>query len=195
LREVNIAGCKIMRYIIGFLITMGLLIFVFVLIFRGPSGGNNPAQNAPKKLIDYADTSIVMEFTIKGAVEADQTHDELRMTIGNNESTIEVFQGYQGNLIRTQSYANNPVAYADFLRALQLAGYNLGNPDKTLSDERGYCATGQRYIMEIKDGDHDIQRFWSSSCGIGSSKGKVNAIQSLFIRQIPDYSLQSRNLF
>lgn len=176
-----------MRYIIGFLLAIGLLIFVFVLIFRG--GGDNAAPQAQTKLIDYANSSVVMQYTVNGPVSADLTRDQIRVTIGSSESTMEVFQGYEGSLVRTRSYANNPTAYADFLAALDMAGYTLGNKDKKFADERGYCPNGNRYIMQIKDGERDIQRLWSTSCGGSSTfKGKASMIQTLFIRQIPDYS-------
>jgi hypothetical protein len=175
-----------MKFIIGFLVTIGLLIFVFVLIFRG--GGNNQPQKLQTKLLDYANSSVEMQMTVRGAVSADQTHKEYRITVGSSESTIEVFNGYQGNLVNSQSYPNNSAAYADFLQALQLAGYTLGNSDKKVADERGYCATGIRYVMGIKDGNKDIQRFWTTSCGGAATfKGKTNLVTGLFDRQIPDF--------
>jgi len=178
-----------MRFIIGFLVSIGLLIFVFVLIFRG--GGDSSTQNAieASKLLDYANSSsVVMQFTVEGPVSADLTHNSIRVTVGSTESTIEVFQGYQGNLTTTKSYLNNSAAYADFLQALQLSGYNLGNADKKFADERGRCATGQRYVMGIKDGNRDIQRFWSTTCGGAATfKGKAPVVKDLFVRQIPDY--------
>ena len=175
-----------MKFIIGFLITIGLLIFVFVLIFRG--GGNDQQQKLQTKLLNYVNSSVEMQLTVRGQVSADQTHKEYRITIGNTESTIEVFDGYQGNLVSSQTYPNNGAAYAAFLQALQLAGYTLGNDDKKVADDRGYCATGTRYIMGIKDGNKDIQRYWATSCGGAATfKGKTNLVTGLFNRQIPDF--------
>jgi hypothetical protein len=175
-----------MRFIIGFLIAIGLLIFVFVLIFRG-AGNDNDAQQ-PVQLVEYANTGVAMEFTQVGPVLADQTHREARITVTNQESTIELFGGYQRRLLDSRSYRNNPAAYADFLRALQLAGYNLGNPDKELADDRGFCPTGRRYIMSIKDGGSDVQRYWATTCGgTQTFRGKTAVVRNLFIGQIPDY--------
>lgn len=176
-----------MKFIIGFLVSIGLLIFVFVLIFRG--GGSSTAPKAGPKLLDYANSSVVMQLTTDSPISADQTHRQTRLTVGSAESTVEVFQGYQQTLISSKSYSNNSASYADFLSALQLAGYTLGNNDKKLADERGYCATGSRYVMGIKDGNQDVQRFWSSSCGgIASFKGKTALVNDLFRRQFPGYA-------
>lgn len=183
-----------MRYIIGFLLAIGLLIFVFVLILRG--GGDEATPQTQTKMIDYANSSVYVQFTIKGPVAADQTHNEARITVSNVESTMEVFKGYEGNLIRSQSYANNPTAYADFLAALEVSGYTIGNKDKKFTDDRGYCPTGNRYIMQIRDGERDIQRLWATSCGgVSTFKGKTDIVQTLFIRQIPDYNTLTRGVF
>ncbi len=182
-----------MRFIIGFLIAIGLLIFAFILIFRG--GDSSKTQIQGTQMLDYTNTSVVVQLTTEGPVSADKTHKEVRITVGNNESTIETFQGYQGTLLSTRSYANNPAAYADFLRALDIVGYTKGNSDKNVADERGYCPDGRRYVMNIKDGDKDIQRFWSSSCGTGTFKGKTASVLALFDRQIPDYETITGSLF
>jgi hypothetical protein len=181
-----------MKFIIGFLIAIGLLVFVFVLIFRGGSS-HTAATSTP--LIDYANTSTEMEMTIEGPVTADQNHKELQINIGDNESTIEVFQGYEQTLLQSKTYANNSTAYADFLKALQLAGFTLGNSNKALADERGYCSSGQRYVFTIEDGNDQKQRFWSSSCGEGTFKGNTSLVNTLFQAQIPDYDTFANSAF
>jgi len=182
-----------MKFLIGFLVSIGLLILVFILIFRGAANHND--QPVPKPLVDYANSSTVMQFTFEGPVSADQTHDEVRITVSDVETAIEIFQGYQNHVVSSRTYANNSAAYADFLRALDLAGYTKGNSDKSVSDERGVCPTGTRYVMGIKNGDTDVQRFWSSTCGNSPSfKGKTTVVRSLFIAQIPDYADLTNNV-
>lgn len=181
-----------MRYIIGFLLSIAVLIFIFVLIFRG--GGEEAAPEAQKKLIDYANTSIVVELTTDGPVSADQTHRVIRTTVGRDESTLDYMQGYEGTVLQARTYANNQTSYASFLSALEIAGYTQGNKDKALGDERGYCPEGYRYIYEIKDGARSIQRFWSTSCGGAKTfNGKSDVVRNLFQRQIPDYGRLTRD--
>lgn len=177
-----------MRYIIGFLISIGLVILLFVMIF---SGGNDPAPapGATKRLVDYANTSTTVRFTDDYPVNANQVHRKIVTTVGRDQITFTIESGYEGDVLRTQTYPNNPTAYANFLRALQINGYTNAEDKPELRDERGYCATGQRYIFETKDGDNTIMRTWSTSCGnIGSFKGKSTQVRDLFRRQVPDYS-------
>jgi hypothetical protein len=182
-----------MRYILGFLISIGLLILVFVMIFRG--GGNAPAPNVPAQLVDYANTNVTVQFIDDYPVNADQTHRQLTTTVGRDVVTFAVESGYQGTVLREKSYNNNPTAYANFLRALQIAGYNSANTDPALRDERGYCPTGHRYIMLIKDNERTVQRLWSTSCGnIGSFKGRIDTVRTLYLKQVPDFNELTRGV-
>lgn len=183
-----------MKFLIGFLVTIGLLIVVFILIFRGAANNDNKAAEQIK-LVDYATTSTVVEMTQMGPVQADQTFNSVRVTVSNQETAFEAFTGYNGNTIRSQTFANNSTAYADFLRALDLAGYQKGNNSKNLQDYRGACATGTRYIFRIKDNGETKQEFWSSSCkGMGNFQGTTNAVVRLFHAQVPGYNALARNL-
>lgn len=176
-----------MRYIIGFLISIGLIILLFVMIFRGGDEPTDP--NATRKLVDYANTTTVVRLVDDYPVTADQTHRQVVITVGRDSAVFTSERGYEGDVIRTQTYANNPASYANFLRALQVSGFIKGDNNPELRDERGYCPTGHRYIYEIKDGSRSISRFWSTSCGnIGSFKGKADTIRILFHKQIPDYN-------
>jgi hypothetical protein len=177
-----------MRYIIGFLISIGLVILLFVLIFRG---GSDPAPTpgAARRLVDYANTSTVVRLTEDYPVNSNQVHRKIVTTVGRDQITFTIESGYEGDVLRTQTYPNNPTAYANFLRALQINGYNVAEDNAALRDERGYCATGQRYIFETKNGDQNVMRTWSTSCGnIGTFKGKSSQVRDLFRRQVPDYS-------
>lgn len=176
-----------MKFLIGFLVTIGLLIVVFILIFRGSA--NNDQQLQERRMVDYANTSTVMQFTQIGPVSANQTHDELRITVSNVETAIEIFQGYQNNLIVSRTFANNSAAYADFLRALDLAEYDKGSKAEVLKDYRGVCPFGSRYVMGIKDGDDQIQQYWATSCNKTQSfQGNTSSVLKLFKAQVPEYN-------
>lgn len=182
-----------MRYIIGFLISIGLIILLFVMIFRG---GNEPAApSQTRRMVDYANTSTVVQFVDDYAVTADQTHRQTVITVGRDAVTFTAESGYEGNVLHTQTYENNPTSYANFLRALQVAGYANGDNNPELRDERGYCPTGHRYVFEVKDGARSVQRYWSTSCGsVGTFKGRADTIRTLYRRQVPDYDKQIANL-
>lgn len=175
-----------MKYFFGFLASIGLIVFVFILIIRGFSGGGSK-KNVPAPLTDYTNTSVQMQYTIDGVINADQEHQALRITVDQNEAKIEVLRGYTPAIADTKTYPSNSDAYGAFLRALDVAGYTKGNSDSSKKDERGYCPNGFRYSFDIIDGSSTKQHYWTTSCGGGTSKGNSNVIRSLFQQQIPDY--------
>ena len=176
-----------MRYFAGFLVAIGLLVVVFILVLRGFT--HHGPKTPQITLSDYATTDAVMQLTIDGPLTADQQHQGLRITIGQNNNTIQTYQGYQNDITSTKTYPNNEAAYDDFLHALQLYGFTKGNPDPSKTDERGYCPSGDRYIYEALNGSGtDILRWWGTSCGGQGNFGGVGPqVRELFIKQIPDY--------
>lgn len=175
-----------MKYFLGFLIAIGMIVLVFFLVLRGFNGNSTPKNQS--HLTDYTNSNTVMQLTMDGPITADQDHQAVRITVGQSETTIEIMQGYQGSVTQTKTYPNNQPSYAAFLSALQVAGFQKGNTDPNKSDERGYCPTGNRYIYEAVNGTSDAERFWSTSCGSqGTFKGNASVVRQLFIKQVPDY--------
>lgn len=173
-----------MRYFIWFLMVVGLIVLAFILIFRGFGG----SKTAIKPLVDYANTSAVMQFTEHGPLVADQNYQGFRVMISSSTSEIQTLQGYNDTVVNTKIYPANSTGYAEFLRALDLAGFQKGDTSSSKADARGYCATGDRYQFEIvTPGGGDSENFWSSSCGSGNFGGNLNRVQKLFQNQIPDY--------
>ncbi len=177
-----------MRYLIGFLLVIGFIVLVFILIFKGFNSGGGKTTTKP--LVDYANSNTTVQMTIDGPVNANQTHYELQMVVGSSQSQMNLMQGYEGNVVQSKTYTNNASSYAEFLRALDLAGYNQGVIGSGVNtDPRGYCPFGQRYTYEIVNGSTDIQNFWATSCGgQGTFKGNATAVKRLFIAQMPDFS-------
>lgn len=172
-----------MKYFLGFLATIGLVILVFVLILRGFSG--NKTDEVPKPLIDYAATSTQVRLTVDGPIIAEQEHQAYRITVGRAQTQIETLQGYEYTPIETKSYENNRESYSNFLRAIDLNGFAKGNSKSPNQDERGVCPEGSRLIMEIVDGSNRIQRYWTTTCGGGNFRGNSAKVRQLFNKQIP----------
>jgi hypothetical protein len=176
-----------MRYFVGFLITIGLIVVAFILILHSFSGGSTKSTKTP--LVNYANTNTTMQMTIDGPINAQLSHYEVQMTVGENQTQINLFQGYQNTVAKTQSYQSNPSAYAEFLRALDLAGYTEGESGSGVdNDPRGYCPTGYRYSFQILNGSQVTQSYWATSCGgQGTFKGQTDIVKDLYIAQIPNY--------
>ncbi len=177
-----------MRYIVGFLLAIGLLILAIVLVVQSLHGGKSTSISHP--LTDYAYTNTQVEMTIDGPINADQAHNELQMVVGSSLSQINLQQGYQGTVTQSKTYANNPSSYAEFLKALDLAGFTQGVTGPGVNNNPiGYCAFGERYTYQIINPEGStIQNFWSTSCGgEGTFKGNATTVLNLFSAQMPDY--------
>lgn len=188
-----------LRYFIGFLITIGLIILLVVLLFSGGGGksgqnnGNQPStSNKPKTVDDlaaFASTNAVVRLTTDGPIVADQDHQALRITVGQDNTTYEQVQGYEGTVVKQQSFVNNQNSYSNFLYALGRSGFLRGNDSKQLANEKGYCPTGNRYIFELIENGTDIQRYWATSCGNPKTyEGNLSLTLTLFQAQVPGYS-------
>jgi hypothetical protein len=183
-----------MKYFLGFLAVITLVVVVFIIILRGFTGGGAKEPKQQVNLMDYVNSQTVVKFTVTGPVQADPKHMGYRITVGRDASTIEIIQGYQNNVVKAQTYSNNSAAYADFLRALQLENYTKGDADKSKEDTRGVCPNGNRYTYEVETAGQAVQRYWSTSCGTGTFQGKASIVRGLFSRQIPDFSTMTANV-
>lgn len=180
-----------MRYFIGFLIFIGLIVLVFVIFLTGGSG---TPKKTPPSLSTYANTSTVMQLTIDGPVTADQTHREVQVIVGQSETDINIIQGYQGTVLNHVSYPSNENAYNVFLHAIDLAGFTKTRKTSN-TDDTGVCPLGDRYIFQVINGATDLQRTWNTSCGgQGTFGGSTSLILTLFKAQIPDYDMLTENL-
>ncbi len=178
------------RPVLLFLIAIGLVALVAILIVRSISLTSNQATESIERnaLVDYAGTSTVVRLTIEGPIVADQNFRATEITIGSGKNEIKTIQGYQGRVDTARSFESNSAAYANFLRALDLQGYTLGNSNAQWADYRGFCPAGQRYIFEIINGSEVVQKYWSASCGrMGNFEGNTLQVLNLFRAQIPEY--------
>lgn len=183
-----------MRYFIGLIITLGLLVLLIVLILNGGSGkpGGKPSN---KPLYEYASTDAQAILTIDGPINADSLHQQIRITVDNSNVTYEHIQGYQGNAVDTRLFANNQDAYNAFLHALMRVGFTYGDNSSKLKDESGYCPAGRRYIFELRQGDNTLERYWNTSCNQTKTYlGNTGLTLELFQAQVPGYTDLTRNI-
>lgn len=183
------------RYVVAFLLAVGLIIVVIILIIHGLTSGPSTTPNVPKNLTDYVGTATSVQLTIDSPVASSTQHKDIIINVGNYQATLTVTQGYEGQVLRSQSYPMSSSSYAVFLRALNYNGFTQGNNDPSLKDERGRCALGSRYIYEILDSNgDDVQRYWYTSCGNGTFNGSASTVRQLFQSQIPDYATLTRDV-
>jgi hypothetical protein len=189
----NHYGEVIMRYFVAFIAMLGLLFLLLFLLLHG--GGKPKVPTTHKTLISYAMTDAQARLTIDGPINADLNHRAIRIIVDQNQVSYEQIKGYQNTVINHQSFVNNQTAYVNFLAALQHAGFTVGVNDPALKDERGYCPTGDRYVFELKQDGHELERYWATSCGKPKTyKGALTPTLSLFQAQVPGYIRLSQGL-
>jgi len=173
-----------MRYVLGFLVSIGLVVLVVVLVIRGISGGGETKNQTP--LSDYASTDAVMQLVVDGPIIADQDHRAFRITVGNSQVTVEALKGYQFETIESKAFTNNQESYTNFLRAIDAAGFSRGNEKSPNTNPKGTCPSGSRVNLKIWNGATEVQNYWTTSCGgQGNFKGNLQQVRSLFVKQVP----------
>jgi hypothetical protein len=182
-----------MRYFLGFLIAIGLLALVIILVVKGLSGNNSTAIQT-KPLSSYANTDAVAGLVIDGPIVADQNYQQVQIYISQTYSQINIINGYQGAIVNTQTFENNPSAYSAFLSALQEFGFGEITANFKYKTPAGFCSFGDSYSYSLVNGGNNIINSWATSCGgEGNFKGIVSNVNQLFISQIPTYQKITAN--
>ena len=184
------------RYLIGFGAVIVLLFVAIFIIINSGGDGKGKVPETKKTLTSYTNNDdITVTSKTVGPITAAVNHHEVEINVTNTNATINIIDGYDGNVVNSRSYPLTTEAFGEFLSALDKAEFTKGNTDEALRDDSGYCATGQRYIFEIRDGANNIQRFWTTSCnGTKTFKGNRNATLQLFQNQITDYNDLTKSL-
>ena len=174
------------RFIIFLTVVFGILFVLFLIFGSGSKKTTTPKAETQKPLTvrDYATRDSRIVYTIEGNVRGNNMYRAVRTTITREYRLIEVVEGYQNNVIKSQKEANNQEAYATFLAAIESKGYGKERKTKRTDDE-GACPLGQKFVYEIYDGAKQTQRLWSTTCGAqGTSNANNPILRILFDRQI-----------
>lgn len=177
-------------------IVAGVIIFILFIcmIWFFASRGDRPEQavgvNRQTNMVDFANTGTTVRFTQNGQINAREDHRVLQITVGQNERTAVIFDGYQGNVLKSQTLLNDQDAYRAFLAALQNSGYTRSQIASRNVEPLGACPIGIRYNYDIVNGTDTKQSLWSTSCSKtrGTFAGSASQVRTLFQKQIPEYS-------
>ncbi len=179
-----------MKYVLS---VLGIIVFGIIAVILFSRATNNNSQNVQvgvkvKQMTDYINDRTKVEFTQYGAVVADENRRTLRISVSENERSIEVLKGYNQQVEKRQTYYNNKDAYNVFIRALDNAGYSREKKTK-FTDPTGVCPQGKRFEYKLKDLNDDVSSLWNSTCQPlgGTIGGNTELIRALFRDQVPDY--------
>jgi len=184
---------RVIRTILFILVGIGLLWLVFLLFSKAFSltGNSNTASTVQQtSLSSYADSNAVAAMYIDGPVQSNQEHTSLRISVSRSQTEIELITGYEGQVLRQETFENNSNSYTNFLKALKQAQFDRAVKKTVSKDERGYCPLRNRFIYTLDDGSKSIIRSWTSTCGTGNFTGNQTLVRQLFVQQIPGTSLQ-----
>ncbi len=190
-----------MRYFAGLLAVVAFIILVVVILtHRGPKTATTKTANGAKtvQLTDYIDKNSEVHLYVDGQLNAIEDHRAMEIIVAPKSRTMTVYQGYNLDVLRRQTYTNDQASYDNFMRALAHLNFVKERVGVKQIDERGVCPAGNRYIYELREDGQDVTRLWSTSCGgQGTFIGIGPSIRMLFQKQIPDYSklLQNVQLF
>jgi hypothetical protein len=181
-----------MRYILGVFGVIVLLLLIVILIVRG--GSDEPVTNdqTGKKqvvLTDYQDKPAIFILNTRGEINADEAHRSVRISVSPSERSVEIIEGYNGNVTTRQTFSNNKNAYQVFLKAVDAAGFSR-EKETSIQDPTGVCPLGKLYDYILRDGAQQVMSTWNTSCTKknGSFGGDGSTVRKLFEAQIPNYS-------
>jgi len=162
---------------------------IILVLNRGDRPQQDVGVNRETRLVDYAATNTTVRYTLGGRINARENHRVLQITIGQTERIATIYEGYQGKVVKQDTYLNDVDAYRSFLAALQNSGYTTPRIASRDVNPLGACPTGKRYNYDILDGSDVKQSLWSTSCGNtkGTFAGNASNVQNLFEAQVPDY--------
>lgn len=183
------------RTVIFILVCLGILWLIVMLFGSIFSSGNKTTPMVVDHLSSYARIGTSAQLITDGPIVLNQEHRSLRITVDSSASKIELINGYDGSVVRQDTYPNTVESYGMFLRALDGVGFTLSKKS-TIPDERGQCPLQYRYVYKLSDYNREVYRFWSTSCGTGNFGGVRSSVRTLFQKQIPSkvYSEYSRAL-
>lgn len=180
----------------GFIAVIVILIVGIAYLFtREPAKEVSSPTKERVDLTQYISEPSTVSYLVEGQLNAEEEHRAIRISISRNIRSIDVLSGYNGIILRTNSFPNTQTAYEEFIFALENAGFT--NEQKSVYEsEKGVCPLGKRYIYRLDGLGEEISRLWSTSCGSkqGSFGGNASLIRQLFQNQIPDYSQITRGI-
>lgn len=180
-----------MRYILG---VLAVVVVAFLAIFAIANRGSNPSGGTPpdktvSRLSTQANNNIEIVMTQRGRIVGDDSFRSVRIRITAESRTIEILDGYNQTVERSQNFSNNQTAFTELLFALDNSGYTRKQTPR-YTDSRGVCATGNVYFYDYVTQDNQKHELWSSSCstGDGNFGGSNGLVRQIVQNQITNYN-------
>jgi hypothetical protein len=178
-----------MKYI---LITLGVVLLIIFGIVIFNSGGSKTVVSPGKKVIKLTDyttnNNASVQYTVEGPINALENHRTLQINVSPTSRTINIFTGYQGESLVSQTYTNGTNSYQAFLAALNRASFTREHRLSQSVNPDSICPVGNRTHYVVIDNNKDVMNLWSASCATGTFGGNISLTGTLFKSQIPNYA-------
>jgi len=172
------------------------MIMVGRYLFASRTNGNaqtNKLDSARDDLL-AVDAGRSVAMTVRGPLVAQENFRSYEIKISPDARRYISYKGYDDTVISQKNLANLPVAYKEFVYALDRAdftkpGRQTGQTD--VDNVNGICATGRLYTFTLYNGSDVADSFWTSSCSgsSGTFGANVDQVGNLFADQIPGVNL------
>lgn len=195
-------SARVVPLIIFIVVSVALILGLIAVgryIFGGASRQDDEVVNQARDELLTVNVDRSARMTIRGPIVADENFRTYEVVVSPTERLYSVYDGYRDDLDTRNRFDNNTRAYEQFVYALDKAA--LTKPGKytesEASDLRGVCATGRVYEFALYDGDQQIQRYWTSTCGgsPGTLGASVQQLTNLFSAQITGVKLEYNSGF
>jgi hypothetical protein len=181
-----------MRYFVVGLAVLLLIVFGIVIFSHSTT---NTVLPKPVKLSNYStNTNSNVSYVVDGPITAPETHRSIKITVGPQSRNLEVFSGYQGQVIVNQAYNNDSNSYGQFLAALDRSGFTRVRRSNVAGGATAVCPLSNRDTYQVSNGATTVMNTWSSPCVTGTFAGNVSTVNTLFQAQIPDYAKLTQNV-
>lgn len=179
-----------MRYTIGIIVIIVIAVLATV-FFVGRGNRSEKGIAAPQAVhtadfIEKANSSVA--WTQEGRLVGSDQRRAVRIVVSPTVRRAEIVEGYNGKVLKSMDLPNDKVAFSNFMLALENLNYGQERKVKN-PDDRGACPLGHRFIYEIKEGDTQKLRLWSTSCNSkdGTFNGVATTTRQVFKNQITGY--------
>ena len=181
--------------ILPFILVIGIIIIAIAaivsvgrLIFSSNTTPSTPADISREEL---RNTSVghSVNMTVRGPIVADEDFRSYTIDISPESRQLKTYQGYRNTVIDQKIVANTPLAYEEFVYALDRAGLaNASQFEGNRNDTRGICANGKLYEFSILKDGKSVKTLWTTTCqsAAGSLRANDAVLIPLFKEQVPD---------
>ena len=170
------------------LVFAAVIVGAIVWAGQGIFSGKAPTDSlsSAQKLLEKSNSQTSIKMVVRGPITAQENHYSISAQISASSRNLTVLQGYSGQVVVNQNFANSSDAFNDMMAVLNREGFM--SSQSTNLTTAGICADGQVLNFQIFDGSRKVGDLWSDSCGDSGTFAGSSSVISTILGQIPNSS-------